>query len=124
MYNNDYVLSIGGYVFGVILDEDEWKAKHRCIDNYFLLQEARNSKYIQSDTGSTYSLAKQLLNKDKTVVLLILISVTIRVILISKYMEVVRLFIVAMPIVEMVLIIPLENPAILVNLEIPIVLEI
>ena len=63
----EYVLSIGGYVFGVILDEDEWKAKHRCIDNYFLLQEARNSKYIQSDTGSTYSLAKQLLNKDKTV---------------------------------------------------------
>ena len=63
----EYVLSIGGYVFGVILDEDEWKAKHRCIDNYSLLQEARNSKYIQSDTGSTYSLAKQLLNKDKTV---------------------------------------------------------
>ena len=63
----EYVLSIGGYVFGVILDEDEWKAKHRCIDNYSLLQEARNSKYIQSDTGSTYSLAKQLLNKDKTI---------------------------------------------------------
>ena len=39
-------------------------------------------------------------------------------------MEVVRLFIVAMPIVEMVLIIRIENPAILVNLEIPIVLEI
>ena len=31
------------------------------------MQEARNSKYIQSDTGSTYSLVKQLLNKDKTV---------------------------------------------------------
>jgi len=44
----------GGKVFGVILDEKDWKAKHICVDDTAGIERLRNSKYVQSETGQTF----------------------------------------------------------------------
>ncbi len=63
----EYILSIGGYVFGVVLDEKEWRAKHVCVTTNDDLQKIRNSKYIQSDTEDTFKQVKVFLETGKLV---------------------------------------------------------
>ena len=63
----DYVLSIGGHVYGVELDEKEWKAKHVLITEREKLSKIRNSKYLQSDPGKTFIEVLQSLKENKTV---------------------------------------------------------
>ena len=57
------VVENGGKVFGVKLDESKWKAYHICIDDREGVDEIRNSKYIQSEIGDSFSKAKDLLKK-------------------------------------------------------------
>ena len=57
----EYVLNKNGYVYGVILDEKEWRSKHICITTKERIESFRNSKYIQSDTNKTFSEVKNLL---------------------------------------------------------------
>lgn len=55
------VVENGGKVFGVKLDESTWHAKHICIDDTKGVDEIRNSKYIQSELGDSFSKAKDYL---------------------------------------------------------------
>ena len=55
------VVENGGKVFGVKLDESTWKAYHICIDDTEGVDEIRNSKYIQSELGDSFSKAKDYL---------------------------------------------------------------
>lgn len=64
---SEIILSKGGYVFGVKLDEDIWKAKHVCIDDINYLNQIKNSKYIQSDTGNTFKATKKYLKNGQIV---------------------------------------------------------
>lgn len=65
---SQHVIEAGGYVFGVTLDEDDWKAKHICVKTTSELDKIRNSKYIQSDCGTTFQEVRRLL-EDKQLVL-------------------------------------------------------
>ena len=56
-----------GVVFGVWLDESEWKAKHICISSHAELDKIRNSKYIQSDAASCHEDVKSRLIAGRTV---------------------------------------------------------
>ena len=47
----EHFLNEKGVVFGVWLDESEWKARHICISNTVDLEKIRNSKYLQSDSA-------------------------------------------------------------------------
>lgn len=64
---SEYVLSNGGCVFGVCLDENNWTAYHIAVESADDLSRIRNSKYLQSDTKNTFSDVKSLLNNGKTV---------------------------------------------------------
>lgn len=64
---SDYVLSQGGYVFGVELNEDDWKAYHVCIHEKESLNRIRNSKYLQSNPRNTYQDIKTKLKAKETV---------------------------------------------------------
>ncbi len=55
----EYVLKSGGVVYGVWHDEEKDIAKHIRIDNLVEQYKMRNSKYMQSDIGATFSLAKK-----------------------------------------------------------------
>ena len=61
------VIEENGVVFGVWLDETEWKAKHVCVSRPADLDKIRNSKYIQSDASSCLDEVKLLLIAGKTV---------------------------------------------------------
>lgn len=61
------VIEENGVVFGVWLDETEWKAKHICISRLADLDKIRNSKYIQSDASSCLDEVKSLLVAGETV---------------------------------------------------------
>lgn len=50
----ELILKKNGLVYGVELDEAKWKAKHISISDISQYNRIRNSKYIQSDTQSTY----------------------------------------------------------------------
>lgn len=63
----EYVLSIGGCVFGVYLDEFDWSAYHIAIESIDDLSKIRNSKYLQSNTKLTFSDVKSLLQNGRTV---------------------------------------------------------
>lgn len=63
----DYIKRKGA-VFGVVLDESEWKAKHICTYNADIVEKMRNSKYLQSDTKQTFSEVKELLKLKKQVI--------------------------------------------------------
>lgn len=61
----DKVLEQNGFVFGVTLDEREWKARHIEVSNKEGLERIRNSKYLQSDLGKTFAEVKNhLLNNN------------------------------------------------------------
>lgn len=62
-----YVIDKGGYVFGVVLDEKNWKAKHTCAYDYKGIESMRNSKYMQSDTNTTFTDVRTALKTGKLV---------------------------------------------------------
>lgn len=62
----DAVLSRGGYVSGVIFD-DNFKACHIVSDNIEDVYRMRGSKYVQSDTRQVFSEIEQLLHNGKIV---------------------------------------------------------
>jgi len=62
-----YIIEIGGVVFGVFLDENNWRAYHIMIEDRNALEKIRNSKYLQSSTSDTFMRVKQLLKTNKPV---------------------------------------------------------
>ena len=58
---SSYVLSNGGYVYGVELNEKDWKAYHVCLKSKDELNRIRNSKYLQSNPRGTFSEVKEIL---------------------------------------------------------------
>lgn len=64
---SEYVLSIGGCVFGVYLDENDWSAYHIAIESIDVLSKIRNSKYMQSNTKLSFSEVKTLLENGRIV---------------------------------------------------------
>lgn len=64
---SDYILSKGGYVYGVELNEDDWKAYHVCIHDKESLNRIRNSKYLQSNPRNVYQEIKTRLRANETV---------------------------------------------------------
>lgn len=64
---SDYILSKGGYVYGVELNEDDWKAYHVCIHDKESLNRIRNSKYLQSNPRNVYKEIKTRLRANETV---------------------------------------------------------
>lgn len=63
----EYIVNQGGYVFGAFLDETEWKTKHICVHDTDSIERIRNSKYVQSNTRSTFSEVKSLLQSGEMV---------------------------------------------------------
>lgn len=61
-----YVLGIGGIVFGAAFDEN-FKVIHIGIDNADDLEKLRGSKYVQSEIGETFVQAKKYLDEDRVV---------------------------------------------------------
>ena len=61
-----YVLEQGGVVFGVEMDED-YVVRHTHIKSECDLKKFRNSKYVQSITGSSYKEARKYLDLGKLV---------------------------------------------------------
>lgn len=61
------ILNLGGSVFGVTFEEHSCKAKHVCITSVSDLDTIRNSKYLQSDTNTTFSEVKRRLLNDEYV---------------------------------------------------------
>lgn len=51
----ELMLKKSGNVYGVELDESLWKARHICISDVSQYNRIRNSKYIQSDTKTTFT---------------------------------------------------------------------
>ena len=64
---SEHIISEGGIVYGVFLDESQWTAYHVAIDSIELLYKIRNSKYLQSDTKSSFSEVKQFLKEGRIV---------------------------------------------------------
>lgn len=62
----EYVISEGGYVLGVTLDE-KFKVKHICVEQINDLPLLQKSKYVQSYMGDCYKLALQKLRAGKKV---------------------------------------------------------
>lgn len=60
------ILGSGGLVFGCTLDAD-LRAHHIAVDDPLDLTKLRGSKYVQSEVGLSYSLAKAALEKGKQV---------------------------------------------------------
>lgn len=63
----EYVINKGGYVCGVAFDETNWSVNHIIVSDMDNLQKLRKSKYVQSNTGKTYSEIKKLLDDNKFV---------------------------------------------------------
>lgn len=60
------IIGKGGYVCGCVLNS-EFNAEHTIVSQKSELEPMRGSKYIQSNTGTTFSEIKKLLEQDKTV---------------------------------------------------------
>lgn len=56
----------GGVVFGAALS-NEFKVEHICVDNILDLSRLYGSKYIQSELGDIFKLAKSLLKQNRLV---------------------------------------------------------
>lgn len=54
----EHILHQGGVVFGAAWQED-WTVSHIAVENSQELAKLRSSKYLQSDTGKSFSLVKQ-----------------------------------------------------------------
>lgn len=63
---SDYVIEHNGVVFGAAFD-DLYKVKHQMAERESDLEKFRNSKYVQSDPGDTFSEVKEYLNMNKMV---------------------------------------------------------
>lgn len=63
------VLNNGGVVFGASMEYEEGKlvTKHIKVDNIVDLEKLQGSKYVQSDIGNSYTLARQCLMEGKKV---------------------------------------------------------
>lgn len=61
------VVEKGGKVYGVYLDESEWKAKHTCAIDELGIERIRNSKYLQSELGETFCQIKKNLEANEQV---------------------------------------------------------
>lgn len=61
----EYILSLGGVVFGAVWDED--KVVHTYIDILVELYRMRGSKYVQSDLKDSFRQARQFLNEGRLV---------------------------------------------------------
>ena len=62
-----YVIGAGGLVYGVSLDEKDWHARHVCVSDRGGIENIRNSKYLQSETGDTFTQVKDHLSAGKSV---------------------------------------------------------
>ena len=62
----EYILSIGGYVYGAALDK-EFKTRHICVDNVDDLKHLQGTKYVQSELGDTFGEIIYKLSQNKTV---------------------------------------------------------
>lgn len=62
----EYVIDLGGIVYGVIFD-DEYNVIHKGIDKKEELYKFRNSKYVQSNPQSTFKEVKSFLNEGRVV---------------------------------------------------------
>ncbi len=62
----NYILSLGGVVFGAAYDDD-FKVCHVAIENQQELYKLRTSKYVQSDTKLVFKQAKEFLNAGRIV---------------------------------------------------------
>lgn len=60
------VLARGGAVFGAAMTED-FTVRHICVTDKTQLRKLRGSKYVQSDVGTAYRDAKQMLESGKSV---------------------------------------------------------
>lgn len=63
----DYVVKQGGIVYGCYLDENDWTAYHIGVTDHLGVQRIRNSKYLQSNTKTTFSEVKHNLKEGKMV---------------------------------------------------------
>lgn len=66
----DYFVKNGGVVYGCFLDENNWVAYHKRVEDIKGVESIRNSKYIQSDTKKTYSEVKKDLSEGRKVLFL------------------------------------------------------
>ncbi len=62
-----YILEKEGVVFGAALTEDGKLVEHICVGDESCLSKLQGSKYVQSQMGETYSLAKTALDSGKAV---------------------------------------------------------
>ncbi|MBQ8790625.1 MAG: Coenzyme F420 hydrogenase/dehydrogenase, beta subunit C-terminal domain [Ruminiclostridium sp.] len=63
---SSYVLEMGGFVCGAAYD-DKFVLKHMLVDSEDGMQKLRESKYVQSDTGTVYKEIGTILKSDKPV---------------------------------------------------------
>lgn len=62
----NYVIENGGAVFGAAFNKD-FSVSHKCVEQVEKLQDLRGSKYVQSDTGSTFETVKTKLDSGQYV---------------------------------------------------------
>lgn len=58
-----HIVDSGGIVYGSFLDESNWSACHISVCDAKGVQKIRNSKYLQSSTGTTYTQVKENLSQ-------------------------------------------------------------
>ena len=63
----DKILQMNGVVVGAAMADDFKSVEHRFADNQEELKKLRGSKYVQSNTGTSYSQVEQLLKQGKIV---------------------------------------------------------
>lgn len=61
------VIEKGGYVYGVELKENDWKAYHICVNDWEGVNRIRNSKYLQSNTRDTFKEVRNRLKREELV---------------------------------------------------------
>lgn len=64
---SEHIIANKGYVFGAELEGNTWHTRHVRVSSLPELVRIQNSKYIQSETGTTYKEVKGLLDNGKTV---------------------------------------------------------
>lgn len=62
-----YVVDHGGIVYGAFLDESSWAVYHIPVEKKSDINKIRNSKYLQSSTGNTFTQVKEKLGQDHMV---------------------------------------------------------
>lgn len=63
----NYMLKKGGYICGAVYSKDYTRVEHIIVSDKDGIAKLRGSKYVQSDTGRTFSEIKTLLDSDKYV---------------------------------------------------------